>query len=287
MFFSPQVYRTVGEVLAAYRSGKLPKPFKIIPGLVEWEEILFLTSPENWSPAATFQATRIFASSLNAVTARRFYQLVLLPNIRQDIATNSKRKLNSHLFKALVKSVYKPSAFFRGILLPLAEGGDCTLREASVLAAVITRMSIPAVHSSAAILKLCQMNWYQGPTSLFLRVLLNKRYALSFRVIDAVVNHFLSFLSEHRQLPVLWHQCLLTFVQRYKKDITVEQKQAFKPLLKKHFHRLITPEIRRELYTTVSRDQKDKAIMGEDDMDEREDGDEDDDVDEDGDVKMK
>ncbi len=114
-------------------------------------------------------------------------------------------------------------------------------------------MTIPPIHASAAILKLCKITHYSGPTSLFLRCLLNKKYALAYRVIDAVVNHFLSFMAEQRDLPVLWHQALLTFVQRYKDDVTDEQKEALKPLLKKHGHHLITPEIRRELFQSRSK----------------------------------
>merc|ERR1711991_367783 len=140
------------------------------------------------------------------------------------------------------------SAFFRGILLPLAEGGDCTLREAAVVGAAMAKMSLPPIHASAALLKLCGIPYYNGPTSLFIRVLLNKKYALAFRVIDAVVNHFLTFRVEQRVLPVLWHQALLVFVQRYKQDITVEQKEAFRQLLRIKNHHIITAEIRRELF---------------------------------------
>ena len=35
-----EVYRGVREVLSKYRSGKLPKAFKIIPALSNWEQIL-------------------------------------------------------------------------------------------------------------------------------------------------------------------------------------------------------------------------------------------------------
>ena len=112
-------------------------------------------------------------------------------------------------------------------------------------------------------LKLCGIPYYNGPTSLFIRVLLNKKYALAYRVIDAVVNHFLSFVQEQRHLPVLWHQSLLVFVQRYKQDITVEQKQAFKKLLRIKSHHQITPEIRRELFQSTSRDAR-NAVMGDD-----------------------
>lgn len=53
-----------------------------------------------------------------------------------------------------------------------------------------------------------------GVNSFFIRVLLDKKYALPYRVVDALVDHFVSFRKEERQLPVVWHQSLLTFVTR-------------------------------------------------------------------------
>lgn len=46
------------KVLSKYRSGKLPKAFKIIPALSNWEQILYITDPETWTAAAMYQATR-------------------------------------------------------------------------------------------------------------------------------------------------------------------------------------------------------------------------------------
>lgn len=47
------VYRGVGALLAKYNgAGKVPKAFKIIPSLRNWEEVLYLTNPEAWSPHA-------------------------------------------------------------------------------------------------------------------------------------------------------------------------------------------------------------------------------------------
>jgi essential nuclear protein 1 len=54
--------------------------------------------------------------------AQRFFHLILLPNVRSNISSSQTKKLNPHLFNALKKSLFKPAAFFRGILLPLAEG---------------------------------------------------------------------------------------------------------------------------------------------------------------------
>lgn len=62
------------------------------------------------------------------------------------------------------------------------------------------------------------------------------------------------FTTESRELPVLWHQALLTFVQRYKSDVSSEQKDALLELLKKQSHHSITPEIRRELQHAKCRD---------------------------------
>jgi essential nuclear protein 1 len=149
--------------------------------------------------------------------------------------------------------LYKPASFFKGIILPLLEAGDCTLREAIIFGSIISRSTIPVLHASACLLKICEME-YSGANSIFIRILLDKRYALPYRVIDGAVFHFLKFERDPRELPSLWHQALLTFVQRYKNDISSEQKEALMHLLRKKSHPKITPEIRRELQAGKPRD---------------------------------
>lgn len=78
---------------------------------------------------------------------------------------------------------------FSGLILPLLESGNCTLREAIIVGSVVARNSIPILHSSAAILKIAEMD-YTGANSIFLRVFFDKKYALPYRVVDAVVFHF-------------------------------------------------------------------------------------------------
>lgn len=141
----------------------------------------------------------------------------------------------------------------KGLLLPLLESGNCSLREAIIIGSVVARNSIPILHSSAAILKISEMD-YTGANSIFLRIFFDKKYALPYRVVDAVVFHFLQFENDARELPVLWHQAFLTFVQRYKADISSEQRDALLNLLKKQSHHTITSEIRRELQNAKCRD---------------------------------
>lgn len=253
------MFEGIRDVLRKYRSGKIPKGFKIIPTLVNWEQILYITDPPTWSAAAMYQGTRIFASNLKEKMAQRFFNLVLLPRVRDDLAEY--KRLNFHLYQAVRKSLFKPGGFMKGFLLPLLESGNCTLREAIIIGSIISKNSIPMLHSSAAILKIAEME-YTGANSIFLRIFLDKKYALPYRVVDGVVFHFLRFERDPRDLPVLWHQALLTFVQRYKGDISSEQKEALLTLLRKQSHPTITQEIRRELQHAKCRDvEMDEPVM--------------------------
>ena len=240
-----EVYTSVGKMLAHYKSGKLPKALKMLPHLKNWEEVLWLTRPDTWSPSAVYACTRIFASNLNVKMAQRFFNLVLLESCRDDITEH--KKLNYHLYCALKKALFKPAAFYKGILLPLCASRTCTLREATIFGSVVAKVSVPAIHSAAALMKLTQMP-YSGSTSMIIRILLSKKYALPRRVIAALVNHFSSFINEKRELPVVWHQALLVFAQRYKLEIDDAQRNSLRDLIRVKNHHMITPEVRRELF---------------------------------------
>ena len=154
-----EVFSAVGKMLQHYKSGKLPKAIKMLPHLKNWEEILWLKRPDEWSPSATFACTRIFASVLNEKMAQRFYNMVLLEKCRDDIRRN--RKLNYHLYMALKKALFKvigrntfymdvrnhafvnifqPAAFYKGFLLPLVQTQTCTLREAVIIGSVLAKV---------------------------------------------------------------------------------------------------------------------------------------------------
>lgn len=260
-------------ILSRYKSGKLPKPFKILPSLGQWETLLEITRPDKWTPNAVYEATRIFVNAKPGIV-QRFLELVMLDRVRSEIYET--KKLNVHLFQALKRATYKPAGFFKGFLFPLVQSGTCTLREAHVVAGVLTRVSIPVLHSAAALLRLTDIAAEQasvstesgGATNIFIRVLLDKKYALPYKVVDNLVFHFLRFRAfdtsaaadshQHStmhdardprewKLPVLWHQSLLAFAQRYRNDITEDQREALLDLLLVRWHPAIGPEVRREL----------------------------------------
>jgi len=86
--------------------------------------VSFDVDPAGWSAAAMYQATRIFTSNLKEKMAQRFFNLVLLPRVRDDIVQY--KKLNFHLYQALRKALFKPGAFMKGFLLPLCEVRSCS-----------------------------------------------------------------------------------------------------------------------------------------------------------------
>jgi essential nuclear protein 1 len=126
-------YKKVGVVMRSYKSGKLPKAFKIIPQTQNWEELLMLTNPDSWSAHSSFEATKIFCSQLNAKMAQRFYNVILLPNVTHNIKRF--KKLHYHLYMAVKKAMFKTGAFFKGFLIPLAENADT--REAIIIGSIL------------------------------------------------------------------------------------------------------------------------------------------------------
>ncbi|KAM0130313.1 hypothetical protein ACHAP3_007452 [Botrytis cinerea] len=291
-----EVYTKIGLILSRYKSGKLPKPFKILPTVPNWEHILEITRPDKWTPNACYEATRIFVSR-TPIIAQRFVEMVLLEKVREDIFETN--HLNVHLFKALKKALYKPAAFFKGFLFPLIGSGTCTLREARIISGVLVRVSIPVLHSAAAIKGLCDIAAQEssagteggGATNIFIKALLDKKYALPYQVIDALVFHFLRFRSvdpagvrpedigsgmegitssKDAKLPVIWHQCLLAFAQRYRNDITEDQRESLLDLINVKGHSQIGPEVRRELLAGRGRgvviEEAGPAVDGDDTM---------------------
>lgn len=252
-------YEKIGQILSTYTHGKLPKLFKILPSLKNWQDVLYVTNPEKWTPHATYEATKLFVSNLTASEAQKFVESVLLEKFRTSIEDSDDHSLNYHIYRALKKSLYKPGAFFKGFLLPLVDG-YCSVREATIAASVLTKVSVPVLHSSVALTQLLQRD-FSPATTVFIRVLIEKKYALPYQTLDELVFYFMRFRNAAQdqmqidenddkkapQLPVVWHKAFLSFAQRYKNDITDDQRDFLLETVRQRFHHAIGPEIRREL----------------------------------------
>lgn len=136
-----------------------------------------------------------------------------------------------------------------------------TLKEATVIASVVSKLSIPVLHSAAALLRLSRLP-YSGPRSIFIKTLLDKKYALPLRVVDSMVEYFIAFNEGEEKMPVLWHQSLLIFVQRYKKELSGEHRERLHFLLSQQHHDMITAEILRELQQSPVESQETSMVLG-------------------------
>lgn len=256
VFLPPKVilaYEKIGQILSTYTHGKLPKLFKVLPTLKNWEDVLYVTNPEKWTPHAVYEATKLFVSNLHANEAQKFIENVLLERFRTLIEEAEDHSLNYHVYRAVKKSLYKPGAFFKGFLLPLVDS-HCSVREATIVASVLAKVSVPALHSSVALSQLVQRD-FKPSTTVFIRVLIEKKYALPYQTLDELVFYFMRFrnaaqgerVKEEDTLPVVWHKAFLAFSQRYKNDITDDQRDFLLETVRQRFHHAISPEIRREL----------------------------------------
>ena len=261
-------YEKIGQILSTYTHGKLPKLFKILPSLKNWQDVLYVTNPNSWTPHPTYEATKLFVSNLSSNEATVFIETILLPRFRDSIENSDDHSLNYHIYRALKKSLYKPGAFFKGFLLPLVDG-YCSVREATIAASVLTKVSVPVLHSSVALTQLLTRD-FNPATTVFIRVLIEKKYALPYQTLDELVFYFMRFrnatinqdenmenmdidqektakVNNGPQLPVVWHKAFLSFATRYKNDLTDDQKDFLLETVRQRFHPLIGPEIRREL----------------------------------------
>lgn len=259
-----QGFKEMAILLRNYSSGKLPKLFNLLPSLEDWNKYILFTNPQSWSPQAMYEATVMFSSNLNAPLAEKFYSDFLLPSIRQNIRKFN--KLNIHLYNAIKKSIFKPSAFFKGIIFPIAE--KLTSKEANIIGSILRKCSIPIVHSSSAIMKLIELNGDRISHGHFflIKILLAKKYSLPTPVKNALVVFFVGFatnpkysssshmtyraqkkLVKSNALPVIWHQTLLVFVQIYKFDLTDEERKNIRQLIGIHSHHVISDLVVREL----------------------------------------
>ena len=66
-------YKIVGEILKKYTSGKLPKAFNILSSTEDWEDLINITEPYNWTPQAMYEATIQFSSS-EILVSNIFYE---------------------------------------------------------------------------------------------------------------------------------------------------------------------------------------------------------------------
>lgn len=252
--FSPatvKMFNEVGAYMRKYKSGKLPRALRVVAQLNNWVDVLWLTHPEHWTPHAMAAATPVFITALKEHEAQKYVQYVLLPKIRDCLDKHD--KLHVQLYKALQSCLFKPSSFFKGLFLPIVLDPKCNYKKVSILCSVVSKSSYPPLHTAAVLIKIAQHRPLTNQMCYVMIRLLNKKGNLPETAIRKLAQFFIEFIHHEGQLPVIWHQSLLTFVQRWKNELSTEEKEKLHGLTKIHFHTKIGPELRRELSAQKTR----------------------------------
>jgi essential nuclear protein 1 len=241
-----QMFKEIGEYMSHYRSGKIPKAFKSIPSLLNWEQVIEITCPEKWTAAAMLHATRLFSAIASPKACERFYRYYLLPRVLDDIMEY--RKLNVHLFAAVKKAVYKPAAFIKGFLLPLCSADTFSLNAAHVIRGVLNSVSLPVFHAATGMIKISQLP-ISSPVSYVLTGMIYKRYTLPSLAVESLLKYFNKFEGddEDELMPLSLNSCIHAFVQLYKAELTSEQREQLINLMKTKGHKIARQSTLKEL----------------------------------------
>lgn len=241
-------YKIIGEQLAVYTNGKIHSAFIILTRSPRWYELILLTNPENWSKYATFEATKIFSSGLKDAEVPKFYEYILLPKILNHIEEH--KRLDGVLYQTLIKALYKPIPWFKGILFPLIKK-ECHNKVLMIIGSIIKRMSINVKYAMMGVKLMFDLK-ERNLSSLFyfLCFFLDKKYKFTRDFITDCINFFLNFATYKKALPLVWHKSLLLLVQNYKDLLNDEQRKNLQDLVTKKHHHKISVEILKSLFST-------------------------------------
>ena len=254
-----EVYTQLGSVLKIYKSGKLPKAINVIASqkIPDWQDLIELSNPMSWSLNALQAVTVLFAQSASDKRLTVYIREILLDYIREILEKS--KKLPKQVWSTLMAAARRPPCFIKGLLLPLSNEPQVSVKEARVISAIVTKVRLPNDHMNALLIKICESD----PTpvrTVFLSRLVSKGQALAIQAIDSILAYFLYFMAEDEKQPLIWHKTLLDFVKRYGKELTYEQREALDQLLQKHPHHQITQEIRSTLAKVPPREETGESV---------------------------
>jgi len=223
LFLKPKLLKLLERTslfLRVYRSGKLPKILRILPGLKNFEEILWLTRPDIWSEQAIVVLTRFFQPKLDKNQLSRYYSLVLAPRFQESIF--KPKSFSAHIEKAIKISIRYPSIFFSSIILPICESDRCSNKEGVVLSSIIWKYKFPRSVIMSALIRLTK-DPITSVKCIVLRVIISKNYLISLRIIDLLVDFF--SLNIRKMTSPHYKKLLLVFLKNYFDSLSNEDKK--------------------------------------------------------------
>jgi len=216
-----------GSILKIYRSGKIPKIIKIIAVLENFEEFLWFTRPDRWSSQAILAIARLFSSKLNDIQTHRFYALILVPRIQEQLF--QRKNLSAQLYNTLKLSSKNEKFFFASIITPICISSRCTNKEATLFASFISSHSFSNKHISCFLVILLKDKTFTIQKIVVLRAIISKKYNLSNRIVEYIIDFFL-INKQHLKIESV-RKCCCIFIKNYVKFLAVNEKRCLLKIL--------------------------------------------------------
>lgn len=253
-----EVYRTLADLLRIYQVGKLPKAMNILASqtVAGWQELIEVTQPNNWTPAALKAVTNLFVNTASDGKCRKFFHDVLLEQVRRLL--EGEKKVHRNVWDALIAASRRPKPFVYAILLPMAESTEISRKEARAISYIVTRSRLPRAFSNQFLVYITREGVEVSPTkTLFIARFVAKGQVLAIAAIDGILSYFLAYRGIQEEQPLIWHQALFTFVKNYGAELLPNQRDELEDLMNIHKHK-IDDEIRRVLRETPPRGEFDR-----------------------------
>lgn len=231
---SPQVqamYVQLGKILHTFRGGKLPKAIKMLATekkIKNWLELLFLTNPYEWSLDALLAITHIFQHFGSVKRNTIYNEKVMLEYVLELV--ESDKKISKNIFEVFLIAGRTPQSFLVGFLIPLARESSCSRKTAKFICELMDHVKLSNTYANVFVEKLMKFD-KTNTVTLFISKIISRSFALTISSIDAIYSYFLSFQGEEDKMNLLWNKTLLEFVQKYGKNLLVEQREGIIELI--------------------------------------------------------
>ncbi|KAH0788206.1 Bystin-domain-containing protein [Histomonas meleagridis] len=237
------LYIQLGKILRSFQGGKLPAAVNALAtqkNITYWLDLLYLTQPFKWTINALTSVTLTFQHYASVKRNTIYNEQILLEYVLDRL--ESPRPIPKTIMEPITIAARTPQSFLVGFLIPLSTETICPSKTAKFISTLIAQIKLPNTYANVFIDHLCKSDRSQVIT-LFLSRLISRSYALTISSIDAIYAYFLSYQGDSEQMPMIWHNAILEFVQKYGKNLLDEQKEGLTELVKTKSNPKITPQI--------------------------------------------
>nr|UXY86725.1 bystin-like protein [Cryptomonas paramecium] len=227
-----KILERTGILLKVYRSGSIPKIIKIFFSFKNFEDLIWFTRPDRWSFQGLFAVSKLFMKNLNDTKKKRFFSLIFLPRLQEVVFKFKISTSYTNLIYKLAKIENK--AFITSIILPFFKSINCSKKECVILIFFLLKIPFQVKYTEWMLSEILQVSQFKLKC-LFLRAFLIKKYKISNKMLDVLVDFF---TKETKYENLILLKCYIIFLKNYSCFLCLENKKKLSNLPEKKDARL-------------------------------------------------